>query len=192
MPKIEVFSLTSNWNNYIDYDIYVRASQRSALVLRSFTSHDPKPLTKAYCTYVRAIIEYGSSIWSPVYQSDIYNYIYNYIYEFIHKHFTKRLYGLSDFNYIERLKRLDIDTLEKRRLYCDLTLCYKMIYSHQTLVFTDYFIINNAKTRNNNNYKFKEQPSKVNIRSNFFYQSSHTGLKLTSRGDSYCSEFEFF
>ena len=31
------------------------------------------------------------------------------------------------------LKRLGIDTLEKRRLYCDLTLCYKMLYSHSTL-----------------------------------------------------------
>ena len=45
-------------------------------------------------------------------------------------------------------------TLEKRRLYCDLTLCYKIIY--------------NSNTRKNNNYKVKEQPSKINVRSNLF------------------------
>ena len=56
------------------------------------------------------------------------------------------------------------------------------------MVFIDYFIINNSNTRNNNNYKDKEQPSKVNVRSNFFYQSSHTGLELKSRGNSYCSK----
>ena len=79
----------------------------------------------------------------------------------IQKHFTKRLHGFSNFNYIERLKRLGIDTLEKRRLYCDLTLCYKMLYSHSTLVFTDHFIINNSNTRKNNNYKVKEQPARL-------------------------------
>ena len=53
-------------------DLYVRESQRPALILHSFTLRDPKLLSKAFCTYVRPILEYGSSIWSPVYQSDIY------------------------------------------------------------------------------------------------------------------------
>ena len=121
-------------------DVYVRASQRSALILHSFTSRDSKLLTKAFCTYVRPILEYGSSIWSPVYQSDIHKL------EYMQKHLTKRLDGISNFNYTERLKRLGIDTLEKRRLYCDLNLCYKMLHGHSTLVFTDYFIIHNSNT----------------------------------------------
>ena len=86
----------------------------------------------------------------------------------IQKHFTKSLHGFSNFNYIERLKRLGIDTMEKRRLYCDLTLCYKMIYSYSTLVVTDFLLINNSNTLTNNNYKVKEQPNKINVRSLFF------------------------
>ena len=43
------------------------------------------------------------------------------------------------------------------------TTCYIVM-----LVFTDYFIINNSNTRKNNNYKVKEQPSNINVRSNFF------------------------
>ena len=110
---------------------------------------------------MQPMLEYGSSIWSPVYQSDIYKL------ESIQKHYTKRFHGFSNSNYIERLKRLGIDTLEKRRLYCDLTLSYKMIYSHATLVFTDYFIINKIREKNNN-YQVKVQPSKINVRSHFF------------------------
>ena len=60
-----------------------------------------------------------------------------------------------------------IDTLEKQRLYGDLTLCYKMLYSHSTLVFAEHFILNNSNTRQNNNYKVKEQPSKINVKSIF-------------------------
>ena len=136
-------------------DLYVRECQKSALIVRSFASRDPKLLIKAFCKYVRPILEYGSSIWSPVYQSDTYKL------ESIHKHFTKRLHGFFNFNYIERLKRLGIHTSAKRILYCNLTLCYKMLHSHSTLVFTDYFIINNCNTRKNNNYKVKEQPNSL-------------------------------
>ena len=78
------------------------------------------------------------------------------------------MHGFSNFNYIERLKRHGIDTLEKRILYCDLTLCYRILYSHSKLAFTNYFKINNSNTRKNNNYKVKERPSKINVRSHSF------------------------
>ena len=57
------FSLTSNWNlnHYIPTFTQV-ASQRSALIVRSFASRDRKLLIKAFCAYVRPILEYGSSI----------------------------------------------------------------------------------------------------------------------------------
>ena len=58
-----------------------------------------------------------------------------------------------------------------------------MLYCYSTLVFTDYFIINNANIQKNNNYKVKEQPSKTNVRSHFF-TNRDTGLQLTFRGDT--------
>ena len=61
-----------------------------------------------------------------------------------------------------------VQTHRKQILYCGLTLCYKMSYSHSTLVFTHYFIINNSNMRQNNNYKIKKQPSKIYVRSHFF------------------------
>ena len=96
-----------------------------------------------------------------------------YILESVQKHFTKRLHVFSNFNYIERLKRLGKDTLEKQILYGDLTLCDNMLYSDSTLVFTDYFKINNSNTRKDINYKVKEQPSKINVRSHFLPIESH-------------------
>ena len=59
------------------------------------------------------------------------------------------------------------------------------------MVFADYFIINNYDTRKIKPTKSKSSPARI-MYDLIFYQSSHTGLELTFRGDSYCSEFELF
>ena len=48
--------------------------------------------------------------------------------ERVQRHFTEILYpaDLRDFSYRERLSLLNLDTLEYRRLACDLTLYYKV------------------------------------------------------------------
>ena len=46
-------------------DIINRSNQRSALIFRSFLSHNQNKLLRAYKTYVRPLMEYASSIWSP-------------------------------------------------------------------------------------------------------------------------------
>jgi len=42
--------------------------------------------------------------------------------ERVQRHFTKRITELHDFSYCERLYILNLDTLEYRRLSCDVTL----------------------------------------------------------------------
>jgi len=44
----------------------------------------------------------------------------------VQRHFTKRLTELRDCSYRGRLSIPNLDTLEYRRLSCDLTLCYKI------------------------------------------------------------------
>jgi len=46
--------------------------------------------------------------------------------ERVQLHFTKRITELRDFSYLERLFILNLDTLEYRRLSCDLTMYYKI------------------------------------------------------------------
>jgi len=40
--------------------------------------------------------------------------------------FTRKLHGLSDLSYIDRLRVLGLETLEHRRLIHDLIICYKI------------------------------------------------------------------
>ena len=48
--------------------------------------------------------------------------------ELVQRKFTKRLRGLRDISYTERLKLLNLDTFEDRRLKFDLIYCYKIIF----------------------------------------------------------------
>jgi len=81
---------------------------------RAFHSHNIDLLLRAYLTYVRPLIKHDSVIWSPYTVKDIE------LIESVQRRFTKRLPGFNIFPYAERLKRLDLPSLELQRLHADL------------------------------------------------------------------------
>ena len=69
--------------------------------------------------------------------------------EGVQRHFTKRIPGLRNMSYEERLAHLDLDTLECRRLKADLTFYYKVMHNF-TPWPTDYYFnmsIHSRQTR---------------------------------------------
>jgi len=64
--------------------------------------------------YVRPLLERNTVIWSPHFKYNIEAI------ERVQRRFTKRLPGLNNCTYGERLHRLGIPTLELRRLRSDL------------------------------------------------------------------------
>ena len=71
---------------------------------------------KAFCTYVRQLLQYSTPVWSPHYQYLIFKTVN------VQRAYTKRLTGMNNLNYLERLKALGISSLERRRLERDLIL----------------------------------------------------------------------
>ncbi len=59
--------------------------------------------------------------------------------EKIQKHFTRRIPALRDLSYGERLAVLGLETLELRRLKCDLILYYKILNGLSSLATDTYF-----------------------------------------------------
>ena len=102
--------------------ITISANQRVNLLFRAFHSRNIKTLVKAYITYVRPLLEYNTVIWSPYKTGDISNI------EKVQRGFTKRLPGLKNLSYKERLAATNLDTLELRRLRTDLIVCYKIVF----------------------------------------------------------------
>jgi len=88
-----------------------KANHRSSLILKSFQSRNPQLLFRAFTVFVRPLLDYCSPVWASVYKTEI-NLIKR-----VQRRFTKRLFGLKDISYHDRLVILhNADTLEIRRL----------------------------------------------------------------------------
>ena len=83
-------------------------------------------------TYVRPLLEYNSFIWSPYLKQN------NDRIEQVQRRFSKRLHGLRTYTYKNRLKLLNLFSLELRRLRNDLARCYKIVFSLTVLKFDDF------------------------------------------------------
>ena len=88
-------------------------------------------LVRAYCAYVRPLLEYNSVIWSPHLKCDIEDT------ERVQRLFTKLLPGYPN-SYSEQLRLLQLPSLEIRRLQNDLIWCYKTVFGH-TITYSDFF-----------------------------------------------------
>ena len=115
------YDLHLSFASHID-KIISKASNRAKCILKCFTTRDGLLLKKAFCTFVRPLLEYCSVIWSPHYKKDI-NRI-----ERVQRSFTKSIGNLRVCTYKERLLNLGLDSLQCRRLKADLIMCYKTLH----------------------------------------------------------------
>jgi hypothetical protein len=90
--------------------------------------------------YMLPLLEYCSPIWSPVKLHDI-DCIEN-----VRRSFTKKLFGLNDVPYTERLLACGLPSLELRRLWSDLVLCFNIFHGLICLNFNDFFVLDNNIT----------------------------------------------
>ena len=112
-------------DQYLNFNLHINnmcssSNQRAALLFKTFQSRDPITLFKAFTTFVRPSLEYASCVWNP-HKITLINKI-----ESVQRRFTKRLLGLSNMSYGERLIFLKCESLEMRRMRSDLIMYYKI------------------------------------------------------------------
>ena len=98
-----------------------KARKIAGCILRTFLSRDPEPMIQLFKSLVMPILEYSSIVWSPSKKEEIRKI------EKIQQNFTKRLSGLKEMNYHQRLKFLKLYSLERRRERYDLIYAYKIL-----------------------------------------------------------------
>ena len=98
--------------NYVVRIAYACAN----LIRRCFVSSHLPTLLRAYKVYVRPLIEYNTSVWSQYFVQQIGLTAS----ENVQRKFIKCLPGLNKLSYHQRLARLDLESLELRRLRADL------------------------------------------------------------------------
>ena len=80
-----------------------------------------------YKSIVRPHIEYASPVWAPTLKIDIHNI------EKIQRRATRLVPSVSGLSYEDRLKKLDLPTLQYRRLRTDLILLFKITHNMSSI-----------------------------------------------------------
>jgi hypothetical protein len=143
--------------------IVARAFTRAGLIHKCFVSRDTASLTRAFTVYVRPLLEYGSPVWSPYHSGKIIQI------ERVQRRFTKRLPGLTNVSYQERLEQLGLESLEMRRLRQDLTFAYKIIFGLVDNSCTGFFIMSNSNnSTRGHGFKIYQRHCRVDSRKYFF------------------------
>ena len=152
------------FNGHID-QIVQRAYSRANLIHKCFLSRDVRTLTRAFCVYVRPMLEYASCIWSPHLQNNVQKV------ESVQRKFTKRLLGFKSLDYKTRLLRLGLDSLEMRRLQQDLIYTYKILFGHVNVDANDFFVLSSSvhsSFTRGHRYKLFPRCNRLDSRKYFF------------------------
>ena len=98
----------SSWSTHI-YSITKKARQLAAWVLSVFHTRSTPVMLTLYQSMVRSLLEYCSPLWNPHKIMDIQEL------ESVQRTFTSRIPECYGLDYWERLKKLDLMSLQRRR-----------------------------------------------------------------------------
>ncbi|XP_063682119.1 uncharacterized protein LOC134816990 [Bolinopsis microptera] len=108
-----------NWRTHIAMKS-AKARNMASWVLRTFISRDVTTMMLLYKSYVRSHLEYCCPLWSPHMQCEIIKL------EAVQRSFTAKIQGLGSLNYWERLRRLSMYSLQRRRERYTIILVWKI------------------------------------------------------------------
>ncbi len=121
------------------------------MLFRCFCTNNKNALLRAFKAYVMPIVEYCSPVWNPTLLKNVD------LLENVQRYFTRRLFArchMPPVSYPERLKILDMKSLQERRLQNDLVMCYNIIHNEVELN-TETFFTRAITTRTKSNHSLK-------------------------------------
>jgi hypothetical protein len=117
------------------------ANKVLGMIKRSFSVRDKDVILQLYKSLVRPHLEYSVQAWRPHFQKDID------LIEGVQRRATKLISDLKDKSYENRLRILNLTTLETRRLRGDLIEVFKIFKGFDNLDPTMFFELSTAPTR---------------------------------------------
>ena len=132
-----------------------KANQMLGIAKRTFSELDKETLTTVYKTLVRPHLEYGNVIWHPKYVADIQKV------ESVQRRATKLINNdLKDKPYQDRLKKLNLFSMEYRRQRGDMIQVYKILKGMDRLDAESLFQPNTGYCRGHSLKLFKQRCNK--------------------------------
>ena len=143
-------------------NIVSKANSRVGIIKRTFDTLDTENFKLLYKSLVRPILEYCSNIWHPILIRDMSEI------EKVQKRATKLVTGLEDLPYENRLKTLNITTLEYRRNRNDMLQVYRLINGLDNTDLNLFFQLDTSRRTRGHSYKLTKPRANTTIRANVF------------------------
>ena len=151
------------WEAHVN-SAYNKANKKIGVLKHCFRYYNEKSTRLLYTSLIRPQIEYANVIWHPYLKKDIDKL------ESIQHRSTKK-YCLKNLSYEERIKKLKLTTLEKRRKRGDLIQMFKIIKNIDEVNWhnpPDY-IEENRSRRQDRRYRIRRQITRTTSRYEFLY-----------------------
>ena len=116
-----------------------------------------------YIAHVRSRLEYASVVWSPYKLNDIRAI------EYVQRRATKLIRGMYGLSYEDRLKSLDLPSLQYRRRKADMLEVFKIVSGLDRISLEKFFKYSTSNTRGHSK-KFYKSRSRLDVRKNIFSQ----------------------
>ena len=154
-------------DNVLSFDSHIsltakKARKSAGMLLRAIEFKTPFILVPLFKSLVRPILEYANTVWSPHKRKHID------LLEKVQRSFTKRVIGMYDLEYSQRLERLGLPSLEYRRMRGDLIETYKVLHEIYDPITTRELLSLNTSNTRGHNFKLSKNSPHLNTYKYFF------------------------
>lgn len=139
-----------------------KANRILGFISRTVTNRTPEVILKLYLALVRPHLDYAVQFWSPYFRMDI-NRL-----EAIQRRMTKMISGIRNLDYKDRLERLQLHSLERRRLRGDLIEVFKWVRGFNKGDISKVLIVSDPGITRTNGFKLDKFRFKKEIGRNWF------------------------
>ena len=154
--------------SYHDHHLNVvkKGCRAAGAILHAFTTRDPAFLWPAYKLYVQPTRMYCAQAWSPV-RLGVVDEL-----ESVPRRFSKRLTGMRDVTYEQRLKKLKSLSLANERTKTDLVMVYKCLHRKIDVTASDLGLSVSANNEHSGQFRLKTfRPPTTSVSSLFKFRA---------------------
>ena len=139
-----------------------KANKILGFISRSVNNRSEEVILKLYLALVRPHLDYAVQFWSPYYRTDIDSL------ERVQRRMTKMIHNIRNLPYEERLKRLNLHSLERRRVRGDMIEVFKWFKGINKGDINRVLKLSNHNRTRSNGYKLDKFRFRKDIGKNWF------------------------